>query len=102
MCPVCSAHEYMFKLYRIFHTGSCQRATTKEECESLARQQGLSDTIAKTNSYKRGPAYCYYKPGNRNKADRLFFNTAVAENTSPCTDTRKCVCKNGLLPGNII
>ena len=72
-----------------------------EECDTIARQLGLPDTVAQSVNFKPGPAYCYYKSGNRNENDRLFFNTAVTENTSPCTDTRKCVCKNGLLPGNI-
>ena len=72
-----------------------------EECDSVARKLGLRDTIAKSVNFKPGPPYCYYKSSNRLETDRLFFNIAVAENTSPCTDTRKCVCKNGLLPGNI-
>ena len=29
------------------YTGQCQRATTQEECETLARQLGLTDTTAK-------------------------------------------------------
>ena len=77
--------------------GECQRTTTIEECETVAMQLGLPDTTAEIVNWKPGPAYCYYKPGHRNETDRLFFNVAVAKNTSPCTDTRNCVCKNGLI-----
>ena len=82
-----------------FSTAQCQMATTKEECEALAIQLGLSDTISgdTTNNFKV-PSRCYYKP-NGPADEKLWFNTAnVTENTSPCTQDRICVCKNGLTP----
>ena len=78
----------------ITHTESCQRATTKEECETFARQHGLTDTTATETSSLYWPASCYYKPSNDYK--KLWYNTAVNGNTSPCTDIRNCVCKNGI------
>ena len=51
------------------------------------------------------PPYCYYKP-HANEDQKLWFNKAAAENTaawkllgpntSPCTERRRCVCKNGI------
>ena len=78
-------------------TETCQRATTKEECEALASQLGLPDTIADTVDGMEWVPYCYYKPDN-DENRRLKFNSAVTDNTTPCKDTRKCVCKNGILP----
>ena len=75
-------------------TESCQRIDTKEECEKLARAFGLPDRIATTSENQDTPPKCYYQ----SKFNRLWFNTAVADNNSPCTDTRICVCKDGLQP----
>ena len=77
------------------HT-ECQRATTKEECETLARLLVLTDIIAGVTINLEMPPYCYYMPTDTDDK-RLWFNTAVAENTTPCTNMRKCVCKNGVL-----
>ena len=81
------------------YTEPCQKATTKKECETFARDLGLSDTIVEKKDIiinKAVPSGCYYKPSNSETRRRLYFNTAVIGNTSPCTETRKCVCKNGL------
>ena len=82
-----------------FSTAQCQGATTKEECEAFAIQLGLSDTTSGdvTNNFQV-PSRCYYRPNNP-EDKKLWFNTAnVTENTSPCTQDRICVCKNGLTP----
>ena len=72
---------------------SCERATTKEECENLARRFALPDTTAFVIDTIARPPHCYYVSNNY-EAKRLFFNLAYIGNTSPCTDYRKCVCKN--------
>ena len=79
------------------HTVPCQRASAKEECESLARQLSISDlnaTVVNTLAFASG---CYYVPKNQ-KGSRLFFNTASARKTTSCTEKDKCVCKNGVFP----
>ena len=78
------------------YTGPCQRATTQEECETFARQLGLTDTTAPVINDLERPPYCYYKPLNSIGDRRLFFNTAMTENSTPCTGIRQCVCKNSL------
>ena len=76
-------------------TESCQRAITKEECETLAGQLGIPDITAYVTDNLKRPPYCYYKPHYLVDEDgSLYFNTAVAENASPCTSGRKCVCTN--------
>lgn len=89
------------------YTGTCQRATTQEECETIAIQLGLTDTTAGVLPLQiwngsgtafqnlEWPPYCYYKPSNP-EDEKLWFNANVTENTSPCTGIRKCVCKNGI------
>ena len=78
------------------YTGTCQRASTKEECETLARELGLSDTTATTATNANSPPGCYNKASSEKQ--KLWFNKLVNGNTSPCTDIRKCLCKNGLQP----
>ena len=59
------------------YIGPCQRATTQEECETFARQLGLTDTTATVIYDLERIPYCYYKPLNSIGDRRLFFNTAV-------------------------
>ena len=81
------------------HTEPCQRASTKEECESLARKQDLSDWNATVVNHLGFASGCFYMPKN-DKGDRLYFNTASARKTteSPTTDDRRHICKNGVFP----
>ena len=86
-------------------TETCERATTIEECEALAKELGLEDTTATLKTDERWPPYCSYHTWN-DKSDgfvikqaHLFFNDAVDGNTWPCAQTPKCVCKNGLIQG---
>ena len=74
------------------HTVPCQRAETKEECETLAVQLGFNDIGAGVTNDLERPPYCYYKPVDA----KLWFNTAMTGNTTPCTNNRNCVCKSGI------
>jgi len=69
---------------------TCERITSMAECEEAARMHGLSDTSATENSYSSGPPYCYYKPGTV----RLYYNSDINNNNSPCTCERNCLCKS--------
>ena len=80
----------------LFTKEPCQRLTTKEECEILARKLHINDTTAIEVKRLDRPPYCYYKPNNKKADKRLFFNTAVTDNATPCTDKRNCVCKDGI------
>ena len=77
------------------YTEPCQRVATPEECETFAIQLSLTDTTATVIASLLLPPYCYYNVYN-DEDKKLWFNTAVQENTSPCTDIRMCVCKNGI------
>ena len=80
------------------YTGFCQRARSKEECETFAFKQGLNDITATLMNKVERPKGCYYHndDDDNDEDEKLWFNTAVTENTAPCTDIRICVCKNGI------
>ena len=81
-------------------SGTCQRATSRDECETFASQIGLGDTTAHVgywNDTKKYPPYCFY----RHDKSFLYFNTYQHGNNNPCTDWTKCVCQNGLLPSGL-
>ena len=80
---------------------TCQRATTQEECETFARQLDLEDTTARVIDESvvgasKKPPYCSLEPSHDDIDSRLFFNKVIAGNNSPCTNKRRCVCKNGV------
>ena len=78
----------------LFTKEPCQRLNTKEECERLARKLHINDTTAIEVKRLDRPPYCYYKPSNKKADKRLFFNTA--DNATPCTAIRNCVCQDGI------
>ena len=84
----------MTHLIKQICTDPCQRVDTKEECESLAKRFGLPDRGASTSESPDMPPKCYYQ----SESKLLWFNSAVAEIIPPCTDTRICVCTDGLQP----
>ena len=80
--------HFVAQEYAMVSSGStCQRVTSKAECEEAARQLGLIDTGASELSNSEFPAYCYYKPAE----EHLYFNTNT-DNTL-CTSERNCLCK---------
>ena len=98
------------------HTESCEKATTKTECEELAVQYGLSgiDITAEVTNAHDGPPGCYFQsattlppqpPLTYGNADaivnyynslpnRLWYNS-INDVTIPCTTSKECLCKNG-------
>ena len=44
------------------------------------------------------PKGCYYHndDDDNDEDEKLWFNTAVTENTTSCTDIMQCVCKDGI------
>ena len=59
------------------------------ECETAARDLGLSDTTVIKDEHSSGvgydPPYCYYEGGS------LKYNPGV--NTGGCSSGDKCICK---------
>ena len=80
--------HFVAQEYAMVSSGStCERVTSKAECEEAARQLSLMDTSAYELSDSNYPAYCYYKPSD----EELYFNSNT-DNTN-CTSERNCLCK---------
>lgn len=100
------------------HTESCEKATTKAECEALAVQNGMTgmDITAEVTTALDSPPGCYvYSDPNtnlppaptldvnnpdaivnyyNNLPNTLWYNS-INDVTIPCTTSKQCLCKNG-------
>ena len=75
--------------YTMVTSGStCERVTSKAECEEAARQLGLSDTTATKENEHDNPPYCYFLFG-----EDLCFNRN-GNPGSPCSSEEACICKS--------
>ena len=85
--------QYKSGGYTTVTSGSnCARITSQAECEEVARQLGLADTVASTESVDGWPPNCYFiegTPGN------LWFNSNDNSPIECGFDTQKtmCLCK---------
>ena len=74
---------------RVTSGSTCERITSKAECEKAARKLGLSDTTASKVNKVLEPPYCFFKKG----AFRgLYFNSNGNSN-GQCQNIRVCICK---------
>ena len=74
--------------YTMVWSGStCERVTSKAECEEAASQLGLSDTTASVETTGGYPPYCYLFYG-----DDLYFNNDGNSRTE-CSSRDPCICK---------
>ena len=80
---VCLCHKY----YRVTEGSTCERVTSKAECELAAKQLDLSDTEALVEDKSDWPPFCYLYKGRS-----LFYNTA-GNNASECNSDSVCICK---------
>ena len=74
----------------------CERITTRDDCENVARELGLPDTRAQDvppYDVKAMPPFCSYKSGNPDGSN-LWFNPAPAS-TESCSFEKTCICKPG-------
>ena len=75
---------------------SCERITTKEDCEAAATTLGLSDSttalVVPADQGNYAPPYCSYMPGYN--GDKLYFNPAFNSPDS-CSNEENCLCKIG-------
>jgi len=77
--------------YIIVLSGStCERVTSKEECQEAARQLGLSDTTANEEAEYNYPPYCYFYDGFS-----LYFNKQLNSETV-CSPDNACICKKAI------
>ena len=79
---------------------SCQRVTTRDECETLSEQLGLIRTHSYKGNWTHYPPNCFFIDWGHKQA--LYFNEYQEGNNLPCTADKICVCKNGLLPSGKI
>ena len=79
---------------------SCQRVTTRDECETLSEQLGLIRTHSYKSTWTHYPPNCFFIDWGHKQA--LYFNEYQEGNNLPCTADKICVCKNGLLPSGKI
>ena len=73
---------------RVMSGSTCERVSSKSECEKAARQLGLAVTVASEESASDWPPHCYFHNGWQ-----LWFNTD-GNAVSHC-DSREmvCICK---------
>ena len=71
--------------------------TARDECEEEAQELGLVIEKSYSGSWDHYPSYCSY----RESQGKLYFNRYQDGNNNTCTDTVKCLCRNGLLPRKI-
>ena len=80
--------------YSMITSGSsCERVTTKAECELAAGQLGLDATTADEETESDYPPYCYSVSGESG-VRHLWFNN-YGDSTSQCTEYENCICKTG-------
>ena len=66
---------------------TCERVTSKAECEDAASKLGLSDTTAWEETESGYPPYCYFYDGAY-----LYFNKNGNSGTQ-CSSHGACICK---------
>ena len=68
---------------------TCERITSKTECEEAARQLGESDTEASEETSTGYPPYCYLY-----QASSLYMNND-GNSATECSSSNVCICKDG-------
>ena len=80
---------FLVVTYEVVTTRSeCSRVTSLADCETAARELGLSDTTASDDGQDGvtfDPPYCYFE------SSRLKFNS-LGTNTGACTPYDQCIC----------
>ena len=66
---------------------SCERITSKDDCELAAEELGLDDTTAGEETESDYPPYCYLTFDGD-----LWFNNN-GDSTAECTQSSRCICK---------
>ena len=81
--------------YRLFTSGdSCERLTTKQECDAAAKELGLKNpsgySEASEVSGDHRPPYCLW-----HQDTFIWFSTSFHTSVS-CSETTKCICKGNI------
>ena len=85
---VCICQENLMEYTRVTSGSTCERVTTKTECEEAARQLGLSDTTAREETASSYPPYCYFYKGKS-----LWFNNDSNADPQCNSDSKVCICQ---------
>ena len=87
------ASLFHFADYTLVKSGNtCNRITTKEECEYAAVVLGASDTTVEEGYYVTDPPYCFLEGDGTLGGTDLFFNP-LTTSTDSCSNDDMCVCK---------
>ena len=70
---------------------SCERITSKEECELAAEELGLDATTATEETVSDYPAYCYLSVNEEGEGN-LWFNRN-GDSFEQCSASYSCICK---------
>ena len=73
---------------------TCERVTSKADCEQAARQLGLSVTVAKVVTESDWPPNCYFYNGDSHgNGKTLYFNNDHNAASECNPGSRVCICK---------
>ena len=93
------ASLFYFADYTLVKSGNtCNRITTKEECEYAAVVLGASDTTVEEGYHVTDPPYCFLEGDGTLEGGSLWFNTQTTSADS-CSDDDMCICKES---GNLV
>ena len=84
---ICICHKKLWD--RVTKGSTCERITSKAECEEASRHLDLSDNVASEETVSDYPPYCYFY-----REQELWFNDH-GDSDASCTSENVCICKNG-------
>ena len=92
-CTIGAFSACVYSEYVIIESGrTCNRITTKEECEQAAQLLGFSGTTAAVQSNGHSPSHCHWWTGG----PALIFNTNFAAGYD-CKQGQQCICRGSIL-----
>ena len=87
------SEQYLSDYELVKENRTCNRITTKEECERAAKALGAKNTTASIGNYTTGLPYCFFKGKYIHERDTsLWFSTPTTSNYS-CSNDAVCICK---------
>ena len=78
---------YVDGYIKVTSGSTCDRITSKAECQEAARKLGLANTVAFEMTNSHWPPYCFF-----NKGQSLWYNNN-ANAASKCNKKKVCICK---------
>ena len=93
LCPSIYTIFLPTEYIQVTSGSTCNRVTSKEECEEAARQLGLSDTEAHEGSWTWWVPHCSFYHSSWSNRGYLYFNNNGDEDLECNSDTKICICK---------